>query len=448
MFIGEIVDINECGHLEMLGWDLVEMAREYGTPLYVYNEEHMRNRCRQYLSSMQDNYPHGRVIYAGKAFLNLAMCRLVFQEGLYLDVVSGGELYTALQAGFPAGKIYFHGNNKTEDEINMALERGVGILVVDSLMELEYLIETTKAKNIDLDIMLRVKPGVTGDTHKYIQTGQVDSKFGLGIDDEQALKAVKKILDHPNLKFRGLHCHIGSQIFQARSYQLAAEVMIKFMTDIKQTTGAVVEELNLGGGLGIRHTSQDAFLPIEEFVATLAQTVRSKCEEYGLPLPVMSLEPGRSIAGEAGITLYQIGTVKEIPETRTYVSVDGGMMDNLRPALYGAIYEASLANRAREKSNSAVTIAGKACESGDILIKDAQLPYPSKGDILTVYSTGAYHFSMFSQYNRVRRPALIFIRRDGIEEVVRRESYEDMIRLETIPSHLRESEEAKEGGCT
>jgi len=446
MFNQEIVKINEENHLEMLGWDLVEVAQKYGTPLYVYHEEHMRQRCRQYLSSIEDNSPGGgRIIYAGKAFLTLAMCRLVHQEGLYLDVVSGGELHTALQAKFPAEKIYFHGNNKTKEEINMALERGVGVLVVDSLMELDFLEEATRAKDRSLEILIRIKPGVTGDTHQYIQTGQVDSKFGLGISDGQAMKAVKKVLNHPNLQLRGFHCHIGSQLFQVRSHQLAAEVMVDFMAEVNRETGASLTELNLGGGLGIKHTSEDETVPVEEFVSAVADRVCQKCREHHLNVPLLSLEPGRSIAGESGITLYRVGTVKDIPDTRTYVSVDGGMMDNLRPALYDAVYQASLANRAGEKEDSLVTVAGKACESGDILIRDARLPRAQQGDVMAVFSTGAYHFSMFSQYNRVPRPAVLFVSRGGIEEVVRRESFEDMIRLETIPGYLRENGEVREG---
>ncbi len=437
MFIGEVVDVNESNHLEMLGWDLVQMAKDYGTPLYAYNEELMRQRCRQYTAAMERCYPEGRIIYAGKAFLTLAMCRLVHQEGLYLDAVSGGEIYTAIQAGYPPHKIYFHGNNKTDAEIDMALEHGVGCLVVDSGMELEHLMKTARIKEVEVEVMLRVKPGVTGSTHRYIQTGQVDSKFGLGLADGEAKAAVEKVLSHPNLELRGLHCHIGSQITDSRSHQLAAEVMVDFLADIYRTTGVALAELNLGGGLAIRHTSQDEVIPVEDFVEAVTSTVKEKCQQQHLPLPLVSLEPGRSIAGEAGVTLYQIGTIKDIPKTRTYVSVDGGMMDNIRPALYGAKYEAVLANRAQEEKDSVVTIAGKACESGDILITDAQLPRPQQGDVLTVFSTGAYHFSMYSHYNRIPRPALLFVRREGIEEVVRREKYEDIIRLETIPEHLR-----------
>jgi len=438
MFVGEVVEINEKNHLEMQGWDLVEVASQHGTPLYVYNEEYMRRKCRQYLETMQSGYNgEGRIIFAGKAFLTLAMCRLVQEEGLCLDVASGGEIYTALQAGFPREKIYFHGNNKTPAEIDMALENRVGNIVVDNLMELDYLERAAGEKGLRVDILLRVKPGVTGDTHKYIQTGQVDSKFGLGVADGQAMTAVKNAMDSSSLRLKGLHCHIGSQIKESSAHQLAAGVLMDLMQEINSLHGVQLEELNLGGGLGIRHTSGDAPVIIEDFVSSVAETVYLGCQERSLDLPRLSLEPGRSIAGEAGITLYTVGNIKDIPQTRTYAAVDGGMMDNLRPALYNAEYEAMLANRAGEEKNSVVTVAGKACESGDILIRDCRLPYPRRGDTMAVFSTGAYHYSMYSWYNRVPRPGVVFVRKDGVEEVARRATYEEMVSHELIPPHMK-----------
>ncbi len=438
MFLKEVVDLNSDNHLEMLGWDLVDVARRHGTPLYVYNEEYMRRQCRRYRDTLQENYAgEGCVIYAGKAFLSLAMCRLVQEEGLYLDAVSGGEMAAALQAGFPPEKIYLHGNNKTPEEIDMALENSVGCIVVDSFMELENLARAAGEKGVKVNIMIRVKPGVTGATHKYIQTGQVDSKFGLGLAGGEAMEAVKQAIEQPSLQLRGLHCHIGSQIKTPESHRLTAETMIEFMKEIQENCGIELEELNLGGGLGIRHTSSDSVVPVEEFVGELAGAVEQKCREQDLKLPRLSVEPGRSIAGEAGITLYTVGTIKDIPGTRTYVSVDGGMMDNLRQALYEAEYEAMLVNRAGEEKDSVVTVAGKACESGDILIRDCSMPRPQKGDIMAVFSTGAYHYSMYSWYNRVPCPEVVFVRREGIEVVARRETCEDMSRLELIPPHMK-----------
>lgn len=445
----EWLKVNGKGHLEMEDCDLAELAQKFKTPLYVYNEEEMRQKCRKYVNSLKQNYPHGEVIYAGKSFLTKAMCRLIEEEDLSLDVVSGGEIFTALEAGYPARRIYFHGNNKTPDELEMALESGVGRIVVDSLMELDLLNDIAGAKGKKAEILLRLKPGITAHTHSYIQTGQADSKFGLGIDDGEAMEAVNQALSLSDITLMGLHCHIGSQIFDVKDpFRLTAEKMVNFMSDVHSAAGVELPELNLGGGLGIRYTSKDNPEKIEDFVRELAGAVQTACSGQNFPLPRLMLEPGRSIAGEAGLTLYTVGTIKEIPGIRTYVSVDGGMMDNLRPALYNAAYEGVLANRAGDLPDGPVTIAGKACESGDILIKDLHIARPQKGDILAVFSTGAYHFSMFSGYNRNPRPAVVFVRQGRADLVVERESYEDIVRPELIPDRLQSGAGSLKGGSS
>lgn len=430
----------------MAGVDLVEAAEEYGTPLYLYDEDLIRRQCRAYRNLLSEHYPRLDIAYAGKAFLTKAMCRLLQQEDLSLDVVSEGELYLAQQSGFPMERVYFHGNNKSAAELRMAVELGVGRVVVDNLAELEQLEREAGKQRKHIGILLRVKPGVSPSTHRYIQTGQVDSKFGLGISDGQAMAAVKKGLKSQYLDLQGLHCHIGSQILDPQPFYVAAGIMVSLLIEIRRKTGAVLPDLNLGGGLGIRYTREDQLYSLSDFLQLLSRAVREPAEEAGLPLPRLILEPGRSIVGEAGVTLYTVGTVKEIPGLRRYVAVDGGMTDNLRTALYGARYEAALANKASEKADNVVTVAGKACESGDILLKDVKLPDPARGDILVVFSTGAYHFSMFSQYNRHLRPAVVFAGQGQTSLVVERQTLEDMIRPERLPGHLRYPEAGSEDG--
>jgi len=432
----EMVAIDENGQLAVAGVNLVDLARRFGTPLYVYDADLIRRNCRSYRDLLLKYYPEGEIAYAGKAFLTMAMCRLLQQEGLSLDVVSEGELFLARSAGFPPERIYFHGNNKSAAELKAAVEWGVGRVVVDNLAELEELAREAERQRRSVSILLRIKPGISPHTHRHIQTGQIDSKFGLGIADGQAMAAVKKALQSPRLNLRGLHCHIGSQILDPQPFVLAAGIMVALLQEIRRKTGAVLPELNLGGGLGIRYTSADRRCSIGDFLQLLTRAVIDRAGECDFPLPKLILEPGRSIVGEAGLTLYTIGTVKEIPGGRRYVAVDGGMSDNLRPALYGARYEAALANRPAAGERQTVSIAGKACESGDILIKDIELPAPRSGDLLAVFSTGAYHFSMFSHYNRHLRPAVVFLSQGRAELVVRRESLADLTRLEQIPPSL------------
>ena len=431
MILSGTMRINSKQHLEIGGCDTVALAGEFGTPLYVMDEEQVRENCRRYLRAMQKKYPRGKILYAGKAFLVLAMAKLVAEEGLGLDVVSGGELYTALKAGFPAEHLYFHGNNKSRQELLEALEAKIGRIVVDSFSELQELQELSASRRQKVDVLLRVKPGIEAHTHDYIQTGREDSKFGLGFSE--AREAVRQILSAtPNLELRGFHCHIGSQIFQLEPYCLAARAMLDFMSEVRTETGYVASELDLGGGLGIRYTQGDNPPSIETFVETVAATVQDEAEQRKYPLPELLLEPGRSITGEAGITLYRVGVIKEVPGVRCYVSVDGGMMDNIRPALYQAHYEAMIANKALQEPVKRVTVAGKACESGDLLIEDTCLPPVEKGDLLAVFSTGAYCYAMASNYNRNPRPPVVFVRNGKPRVVVRRETYGDLLALEEL----------------
>lgn len=437
MMLTGTMRINQKGHLEIGGCDVVDLAYRYGTPLNIMDESLVRTRCRYYLQSMEKHYPNFEVIYAGKAFLTTAMCRLLEEEGMSLDVVSGGELYTALQADFPPDRIFFHGNNKTTGELEMALEAGIGRFIVDSFSELHLLESLAGKMGQQAEVLLRIKPGVVADTHKYIQTGQVDSKFGFGLTDGQALEAVDKCLGMKNIHLRGLHCHIGSQIFQTEPFVQTASIMMSFLREIALIKNVQLEELNLGGGLGIRYLKDDQPPSIDSLIRPMVEAVKIKAAEYNFPLPKLMIEPGRSIVGEAGTSLYTIGTIKDLPGIRRYVSVDGGMSDNLRPALYNAKYEALVANKAEHSRGEVVSIAGKACESGDMLIWDVDLPPLERGDLLAILSTGAYTYSMANNYNRIPRPAVVFVRGGNSDLVVKRESYQDLVANDLIPRRMR-----------
>lgn len=427
--------INENGHLEIGGCDTLELAREFGTPLYVLDEMCFRLNCRDYFNAFSVKYG-AEVIYAGKTLLNLAVCRMVEEEGLGLDVVSGGELFTALKAGFPAGRIYFHGNNKSSAELTMALEAGVGCFIVDNFCELELLNRLAGESHRTPGVILRVTPGVEAHTHEYIKTGQIDSKFGLVIENGQAMAGVKRALELGNICFRGLHCHIGSQIFELESYRHTAEVMMAFINQIIEETGCRVAELDLGGGLGVYYTEGDEPRPVQAYAEVLASTVQEKADCYGFRAPRLIVEPGRSISSPSGTTLYTVGAIKEIPGIRKYLAVDGGMGDNPRPALYQARYEACLAGKITRTPSEVVSVAGKCCESGDMLIWDIQLPLAEPGDILAVSCTGAYNYSMSMNYNRLPRPAMVLVREGRAELITRRESYEDLITNDLIPERL------------
>ncbi|WP_294186785.1 diaminopimelate decarboxylase [uncultured Clostridium sp.] len=407
-----------------------DLAKAYGTPLYVMDEQLLLDKCRGYIRGFKVKEDNNRVAFAGKAFLTVEMCKLINEEGLYLDVVSGGELYTAYKAGFPMEKIYFHGNNKTLEEIEFGIKLGVGRFIVDNIEEIIKINEIAESYDKKQDIYLRLTPGIEAHTHDYIKTGQIDSKFGFAPVGNIIMDAVKKSLELDNINLVGLHCHIGSQIFETEPFKDAAEVMLNYIYDIKQETGHYIGELDLGGGFGIYYSEGDKPKKIEEYCNVILDSVEKKCEALGIKKPILTIEPGRSVVANAGITLYTVGTIKDIPGVRKYLSVDGGMTDNIRPALYGAKYEALIANKASEPMTDKVTIAGKCCESGDILIQDIQIQKAKSGDILAILSTGAYGFSMASGYNKITRPAVVFVRNGEARVVVKRQSYEDLIKEE------------------
>lgn len=407
-----------------------KLVKEFGSPLYVMDENLLIDTCKEYYNNFKCNENNNRVAYAGKAFLTMAMCKLINEQGLYLDVVSGGELFTAYKAEFPLERVYFHGNNKSVNEIELGVKLGVGRFVVDNLDEMKLLNETARRFNKKQDIYLRLTPGIEAHTHDYIKTGQIDSKFGFAPVGETIMNAVKLALDCENLNLKGLHCHIGSQIFAIEPYEDAVEIMLGFIKEIKEQTGHTIPELDLGGGFGIHYTDEDEPKETKDYCNAILNKVNEVCERLKMEKPILTIEPGRSIVGNAGITLYTVGAIKEIEDVRTYVSVDGGMTDNIRPALYGAKYEMVIANRMNEKCNDRVAIAGKCCESGDIFVNDICIQKPQIGDILAVFSTGAYGFSMSSNYNKNPRAAVVFVK-DGFARVVsKRQSYEELLALE------------------
>ena len=428
MFVSECLGINEKNHLTIGGLDTVDLAKEYGTPLYVMDENLIRKNCRLYKNAMEKYYGDGLVLYANKAFCSLWTCRLAAEEGLGLDVVSGGELFTAQKAGFPMEKICFHGNNKTAEELEMAVENRVGHIVVDNLYELE-LLDSIAAKHKTVQkIMFRIKPGIDAHTHSFIQTGQIDSKFGVALENGEAFDLIQKAVGMHNVKLTGLHCHIGSQIFEIEPFCKAAEVMMDLIGDLKEQLGIEIDELNLGGGYGIMYTEKDDPIAYDQYIQHVSEIVKETAKKRSVKLPKIYMEPGRSIVASAGITLYTIGGIKDIKNVRKYVSVDGGMCDNPRYILYQSEYTAVVANHADEKPSETVTIAGKCCESGDLLAKDLMLSQTSVGDTLAVLATGAYNYSMASNYNRIPRPAVVAVSDGKARVVVKRESYEDLVR--------------------
>lgn len=429
MFVSKNLDINEKGNLTIGGIDTTELAKEYGTPLYVMDEDLVRSHCRSFKESIERFYGgNGLVCYASKAFACKEMYRVIASECLGVDVVSGGELYTAIAAGTDPEKICFHGNNKTHDELQMALKYGVGRIVADNIYEMKALDELCSEMSKKASILLRIKPGVDAHTHNFIRTGQIDSKFGFALETGEAFEAVRFALDCQNLNFVGLHCHIGSQILDTQGFEAAAEVMLTFIKKIRDELGAEVRDLNLGGGFGIQYTEADDPLPYEAFMEAVSVVVHKFCEENNVPLPFILIEPGRSIAAPAGITLYTIGGKKVIPNIRTYVSIDGGMCDNPRYILYQSAYDAVVANKASQPKDTIVTIAGKCCESGDLIGENMPLQDCEPGDILAVCATGAYNYSMSSNYNRLLKPAVVFIKDGKSRLAVKRETFDDIIR--------------------
>lgn len=433
--------INGRGHLEIGGADTVDLAASFGTPLYVMDEAYIRDMCAVYRDTLEQEYNgNGLVLYASKAFSCLAIYKIIKEERIGIDSVSQGELYTALKAGFPAEKIYLHGNNKLPEELAFAVDNGVGTVVVDAFAELDLLDKICGEKGKTQSILLRVNPGVEAHTHHFIQTAKTDSKFGFSVADGSAEKITAYALTKKNLQLKGFHCHIGSQIFEKQSFELAVDKMMEFMAKIRSSLGFEAKELNLGGGYGIWYTNEDVKIDstgYADYLRAVIAEVKKMAGKYSLKEPFLVIEPGRSIVGEAGITLYTVGNIKDIPGIKKYIAVDGGMFDNPRYALYQAKYTAVLANRADEKATEIVTIAGKCCESGDIICADVRLPEACNGDILAVLSTGAYNYSMASNYNRNLIPPVILVK-DGIGEyIVKPQTLEDLIRNDIVPERLK-----------
>jgi diaminopimelate decarboxylase len=428
MYLHGTTRVNKNGNLEIGGVDAVELANQFGTPLYVYDVALIRERARGFTQAFREQNISAQVAYASKAFSTIAMVQLAEEEGLSLDVVSGGELYTAIAAGFPVDRIHFHGNNKSREELEMALEHSIGCIVIDNFYEIELLKSLTKEKNTSVKVLLRVTPGIEAHTHDYIMTGQEDSKFGFGLQNGQAEAALKAVLDYENFEVLGLHCHIGSQIFETTGFLVAASKIIEKLHSWKQEFSFEAKVLNLGGGFGIRYTKEDEPLHPSKYVLEIIKEVKKLTNEYSLSMPEIWIEPGRSLVGDAGITLYHVGSSKEVPGIRKYLAIDGGMSDNIRPALYQAKYEAVLANKPLAEVKETVSIAGKCCESGDMLIWDLPLPDAEEDDILAVFCTGAYGYSMANNYNRLPRPAVVFVENGIASLVVKRETYEDLVR--------------------
>ena len=429
MFVTSCLGSNDKGHLTIGGVDAVDLANKYGTPLYVMDERTIRGHCRTFQQSIDDNYGgKGLAVYASKAFNCKEMCRIIKDEGLGIDVVSGGELYTALSVDFPPEKIVFHGNNKTEEEIKLALESGVGRIVVDNLTELRTIEKMAAELNKNPGVMIRIKPGIDAHTHNFIRTGQIDSKFGFALETGEAFEAIKEVLEQKNVTLKGVHCHIGSQIFEIDPFKAAAEVMLGFMAKVKKELSYEIKELNLGGGFGIRYLIDDDAKLYKTFMEQVSVTVKENCKRLGLNIPFIMIEPGRSIVGPAGTTLYTVGAVKTIPGIRNYVSVDGGMTDNPRYILYQSEYSIAVANKIDKPSDYIATIAGRCCESGDLVQEDAKIQTPEPGDILAVFCTGAYNYSMASNYNRVPRPPVVMIKDGESRVIIKGESYEDLVK--------------------
>jgi len=428
--------LNRQDHLEVGGCDVVDLVAQFGSPLYILDEETLRTACRQYRQAFQQYYPgESLVIYASKAWNCTAVCAIVASEDLGIDVVSGGELYTALQAGLNPETIYLHGNNKALHELEFAIEQGCTI-VVDNWFELETLAgltESGRAGDRPIRILLRLTPGIECHTHDYIRTGSIDSKFGF--DPQQIEKVYEFISQQPGLNCVGLHAHIGSQIFELQPHHDLGAVMVQWLAKAAQQ-GLPVKQLDIGGGLGIRYTESDDPPSIDEWVKAVCLGIVQACESQGLPLPKLIAEPGRSLIGSACITAYTLGSQKVVPHIRSYVTVDGGMSDNPRPITYQSVYRAIVANRMSAEMSETVTIAGKHCESGDIVIKNAQLPQTQPGDVLVVMGTGAYNYSMASNYNRLARPAAVLVHEGEASLILERETYHDLVRQDRLPERL------------
>ncbi len=410
----------------------IDLARKFGTPLYVIDEALVREQCKRYYKAFNVEQGGNRVAYAGKAFLTLAMCQIINSEGLYLDVVSGGELYTAFKSGFPMEKVYFHGNNKTLEEIEMGINLGVGRFVVDNFDEIDKINLVARENKKVQSILLRITPGIEAHTHDYIKTGQIDSKFGFTMLEHNTMNAVKKSIEFSNIELKGLHCHIGSQIFDTKPYEDEVEIMLSIVKNIKDEMGYEITELDLGGGFGIYYKEGDTPQKIEDFCEIILNRAESVGKKLEIKIPKLVIEPGRSIIGNAGSTLYTVGSIKEIPGIRKYISVDGGMTDNIRPALYNAEYECVVAGKVKSEFMERVSVAGKCCESGDILLDNVEIPETKDGDIIVVLNTGAYGYSMSNNYNKIPKPSVVLIKDEEAKVICRRQSFNQILENEVL----------------
>lgn len=418
--------------LHIGGVNTLDLVKKYKTPLYVFDEELIRNKCREYIKSFKVKENGNKVAYAGKAFLTKYMCKIVCEEELCLDVVSGGELYTAYKAGMPMENILFHGNNKTVDEVKLGIELGVGRFVVDNFYELDLIEKFCLENNKTQKIYFRVTPGIDAHTHKYIRTGQIDSKFGFALINGDFYKAVEKVKQYKNIELVGIHAHIGSQIFEIKPFLDEVEIMLKLLKEVNENNDDInLTEVDLGGGIGVYYTEEDKPKTISEFCEAIINKADEVCEELNIKRPTLLIEPGRSLVANAGSTIYTVGSIKEIKNVRTYVSVDGGMTDNIRPSLYQADYECGIVNKINKTGhNHKVTIAGKCCESGDILISDTEIGDINSGDILITTTTGAYGYSMASNYNKIPKNPVVFVQNGEDKLACKRQSYEDLLALE------------------
>ena len=411
--------INQAGHLTIGGVDSLKLAKEYGTPLVVYDVSQIRNQIRAFKKVFEEEQVNYAVSYASKAFASIAMYQVANEEGAYTDVVSAGELYTAMKANFPMERVSFHGNNKSKEELEMAVKNHVGKIMIDNFYEIDLLRQVLEEQDSEINVMLRITPGISAHTHEYDQTGQVDSKFGFDLKSGQADKALQEVLKNQRMHMLGIHAHIGSQIFELNGFEMAAAKLVDVAASWRKNYDYTAQVINVGGGFGIKYVQEDHPLKPEEFVKAIVKTIKDEATKHNFPLPEIDIEPGRSIVGPAGYNLYKVGSMTEIPGLVPYVAVDGGMGDNIRPALYQAKYETVLANDPQRKASQEFHVAGKYCESGDILA-DAKLPLLKAGDILSMLDTGAYGYSMASNYNRNPRPAVVFAEDGKAQVVIRR----------------------------
>lgn len=421
--------VSDNGHLFFAGADTLALAEKYGTPAYIIDENKIREKCRLYKNTLSEcfgdnSYP----LFASKSLCFKQLYKIISQENLGIDVVSAGELYVAWSSGFPMERAYFHGNNKTDEEIAFAMEKGIGCFICDNIDELFAVEREAEKRNITQKILLRLTPGIDPHTHRKISTGNVDSKFGSSIATGQALEITKKALALPHIELKGFHCHVGSQIFDTQPFTEAAKIMIEFIAEVKRDTGFEAKVLNLGGGMGVRYVESDPVIDYRSNIKIISNVVKNECAANGVSVPDILMEPGRSIVADSGLTLYTVGSRKEIPKIRSYVSIDGGMTDNPRYTLYGSAYTVFNAGKMNEKADYECTIAGKCCESGDIIQENVKIAFPERGDILAVCTTGAYNYTMSSNYNSIAKPPIIMVKDGESRVAVERESFEDMVK--------------------